>query len=206
MAEKNSRHCKQCLLPIIGRKTKFCSPSCREINYRNRPIENERCCVCGSQLTEENWNIGNKKVRRMICKSCHAARQKASEANREPDKIKRNALKNERRIKRENSWSAERKGKERRQRHEAWLRRAYGINLVKYDDLLKSQGGKCCICLSELPSGRGTFHVDHDHRTGRVRGLLCQLCNTGIGKLKEDVSIMERAIKYLKREDFGEPQ
>jgi len=58
------------------------------------------------------------------------------------------------------------------------LLRAHGITLEVYEQLLKQQGGTCAVCSSSTPKGRGAFHVDHCHRTGKIRGLLCHSCNT----------------------------
>lgn len=59
------------------------------------------------------------------------------------------------------------------------LRRKYGLTPEQYDAMLAAQGGHCAICPATEPGGAGKmFHVDHDHRTGRVRGLLCHACNT----------------------------
>jgi hypothetical protein len=50
-----------------------------------------------------------------------------------------------------------------------------------------------------LPEERGVFHIDHDHKSGKVRGLLCSCCNTGIGFLKDDPRIMRKAADYVER-------
>lgn len=57
------------------------------------------------------------------------------------------------------------------------LKSLYGITLEQYDSLLASQGGHCAICPATEPGGRGGWKVDHDHVTGKVRGLLCDSCN-----------------------------
>jgi hypothetical protein len=74
----------------------------------------------------------------------------------------------------------------------------YGITLVEYNSLSVSQGGKCAICGEHSPVGR-RLSVDHDHFTGRVRGLLCHWCNRGIGLLREDENLFLRAILYLRK-------
>lgn len=80
------------------------------------------------------------------------------------------------------------------------LMRKYGITQEWYDEQLKIQDGSCKICGTKNP-GKGLkhFHVDHSHKTGKVRGLLCHSCNTGIGLFKEDVELIEKAIEYVNR-------
>ena len=88
----------------------------------------------------------------------------------------------------------------------AKIKMAYGITKDEWFWLLKEQYGKCKICEVELKvemAGRKgrtslTACVDHDHKTGGVRGLLCGSCNFLIGHAKEDVSILNSAIIYLK--------
>jgi len=75
---------------------------------------------------------------------------------------------------------------------------SYNITLLKYEELLSSQNYKCAICLEKCASGR-RLSVDHDHNTGRVRGLLCLNCNRAIGNFKEDVNSIKNAITYLER-------
>jgi hypothetical protein len=78
------------------------------------------------------------------------------------------------------------------------LRLNHGITLVEYEALLEAQDGLCAIC-DGAPNGSGALHVDHDHESGRIRGLLCSNCNRGIGHLQDDPVILERAIGYLRR-------
>ena len=79
------------------------------------------------------------------------------------------------------------------------LKRNFGITLDDYDRMLKSQNNKCAICNSTSTGRKGTkyFAVDHCHTTKKVRGLLCTRCNAGIGYMKDDVEILEKAIAYL---------
>ena len=78
------------------------------------------------------------------------------------------------------------------------LRRTFGITAAEYDAILASQGGGCAICGSGVGDGRGhRLHVDHDHDTGEVRGILCASCNLGIGKFLDSPELLRRAADYL---------
>lgn len=78
--------------------------------------------------------------------------------------------------------------------------RAYGITREQYDELLAAQGNRCAICGSdEWPGKNRAPHVDHDHGTGKVRGLLCGKCNTGLGQFDDDPTRLAAAIEYLSR-------
>lgn len=86
------------------------------------------------------------------------------------------------------------------------LKRRFGISLHEYGQMLVAQNGKCAICSSTDAGTRDgmpkALAVDHDHRTGKIRGLLCESCNQGIGKLKDDPKILRLAADYLER-DLG---
>lgn len=75
----------------------------------------------------------------------------------------------------------------------------YGITQEQYDEMLEAQGGGCAICGSPLPRNSGKSHlaVDHDHKTGRVRGLLCDPCNNGLARFDDDPEKLMKAAKYL---------
>lgn len=74
----------------------------------------------------------------------------------------------------------------------------YGLSIIGYLTILSQQGGKCAICRSETAGGKGTWHIDHDHRTNRVRGLLCHYCNTALGSFKDSRALLTSASNYLK--------
>lgn len=84
-----------------------------------------------------------------------------------------------------------------RERH---TKNSYGIDLLGLQILMNKQKGCCSICKESLvtPETTRNYSVDHDHATGKVRGLLCGKCNSAIGLLKEDINILEAAIVYLK--------
>lgn len=77
------------------------------------------------------------------------------------------------------------------------LRRVYGITTADYEALLAGQGGRCAICGTTEPKGKGRFHVDHCHESNVVRGLLCHHCNLGLGNFKDDTERLRGAISYL---------
>lgn len=79
------------------------------------------------------------------------------------------------------------------------LKKKYGIAPGTYDAMLADQGGVCAICNASDPGGTRLkrFHVDHDHTTGQIRGLLCAKCNTGIGQMRHSKQILLDAITYL---------
>lgn len=77
------------------------------------------------------------------------------------------------------------------------LQRNYGITLEQYDEKLIQQNGQCSICgLTPEKNGKA-LAVDHDHKTGKVRDLLCNNCNVAVGFLKEDISLCEKIRDYL---------
>lgn len=77
--------------------------------------------------------------------------------------------------------------------------RTLGITQEEYLALHKKQGGKCGICRKRIRSRRfKALAVDHCHDTGRIRGLLCSNCNTGLGLFKENPEAMLRAIEWIK--------
>jgi hypothetical protein len=78
-----------------------------------------------------------------------------------------------------------------------YLRRRFGIGIPEYDALLDAQGGACGICGGQNFGRR--LAVDHDHETGRVRGLLCTRCNAALGSLGDSEASLQRALDYLKR-------
>jgi hypothetical protein len=83
----------------------------------------------------------------------------------------------------------------------------FGITAEEYDALLVKQEYKCAICqLSETATRRGELKqlaVDHCHDTGRIRGLLCQRCNVGLGQFQDDAELLRAAISYMEGREHG---
>lgn len=75
----------------------------------------------------------------------------------------------------------------------------YQITQEYRNQLLEKQSGLCAICRVVAHTSRKPLHIDHDHVTGKVRGLLCHSCNVGIGFLKENTEILENAKQYLSK-------
>jgi hypothetical protein len=93
-----------------------------------------------------------------------------------------------------------------RKRRDAYLQKNFGISLADYESMRERQGGRCAICgaaPAPLPPGQGRrftngdLVVDHCHATGRVRGLLCDLCNKGLGQFGDDADRLRSALAYL---------
>ena len=83
----------------------------------------------------------------------------------------------------------------RRRIKNRWRVKKYGITVEQYTQMMEDQDGFCAICYAEPAT-----HIDHDHETGRVRGLLCGACNRGLGQFKEDADTVAFAAAYLKGE------
>jgi hypothetical protein len=82
---------------------------------------------------------------------------------------------------------------------ESQLRNCYGITLEEHDRMLTQQKERCLGCNKHQSDLKKILGVDHDHKTGKVRGLLCDDCNQVIGRAKDDVKILKRLIKYLNK-------
>lgn len=81
-----------------------------------------------------------------------------------------------------------------RNRH---LKTRYGITLSEFNDLLVTQGNECAICKGKVNTAGRSFSVDHCHTTGKVRGLLCNHCNFGLGSFFDSATLLRLAADYL---------
>ena len=76
--------------------------------------------------------------------------------------------------------------------------RLYDIDIETYNNMFAEQRGCCAICGEHQSTFDKALAIDHDHVTGKVRGLLCILCNTALGKFKDDQNLLHSAIEYLR--------
>jgi hypothetical protein len=74
------------------------------------------------------------------------------------------------------------------------LTRRYGIGAADVDRMIAEQSGICPICLK-----RPAVHVDHDHRSGKVRAIVCEMCNGGLGQFKDSPVLIRNAIAYIEK-------
>lgn len=135
-----------------------------------------RKCSVVKPLTEFGRHAGCSDGFRPDCKECHAQYHK--------DQREKNSLSKYR---------------------EPELRKKYGISLADYEAMLQSQDGGCAIChVPEKEAHKASEYlcVDHDHATGKVRGLLCSDCNRGLGCFRDTPALLTESAKYLlKRRD-----
>lgn len=80
---------------------------------------------------------------------------------------------------------------------DARLKRLYGLEPGDYEHVLQYQGGVCFICKQPPKEGKN-LHVDHNHKTGQTRGLLCWQDNAALGKFKDDGKRLSHALEYVK--------
>ena len=95
--------------------------------------------------------------------------------------------------------SCTRKRRTTAERRRRQLRSKYGLMLADYERLYLRQGGRCAICGSRESHGKTEqFTVDHDHKTGKVRALLCNKCNPALGLMDDDPERLEKAAQYIR--------
>ena len=154
------------------------------------------CRKCGEEkpLSEFNKNRSLPSGYTNDCKKCHNAYlKKRREDPVVAEKTRQSGAR----------WRAANPEADKRK----YLLRKFNMTLEEYKALLNKQGGVCAICgekeqvLRRAKSGQEMLAVDHCHETGKIRGLLCFKCNTGIGALGDSVEGLERALDYLRGQD-----
>ena len=149
------------------------------------------CSKCKTDYPIDNFYRDRSKPSgyHSICKSCHKKNCiKLLESN--PDiRKKRNLI--------SKLWRENNPERSRYLITTATLKSKYGISLEDYNLLLAKQNGCCAVCGS-LPTQQ-RLHVDHNHVTGEIRGLLCQACNVSIGKMKESPELLRKLALYIER-------
>jgi Autographiviridae endonuclease VII len=99
-----------------------------------------------------------------------------------------------------NNYAAQWRALNPERQHATEIKRKYNVSKEQYQEMLDKQGNRCQICrkLHNVDIKRGRLYIDHNHTTGKVRGLLCNNCNSGIGNLQDDPDIVQSALEYLK--------
>lgn len=139
------------------------------------------CKDCGRtpQQAEFGKHPGTWDKLSIVCKECNRKRSKASEAKYSEEKALQRRVRH----------------REPLYKHAKYIR-LFGISYDQFKDLLQRQNNKCAICSKEF-SDESFPHLDHDHQSKKVRGILCLNCNLGLGHLRDDISFIQQAISYL---------
>lgn len=154
-------------------------------------METKICTKCNieKKITEFSKQKRGKFGVRSVCKSCIIIYRKDYLSTRHNET---NEVHKEWKIKNKDYYK------------ELHLKKTYNLSLDQYNQMLENQNGVCAICGNEEVISDVTgqkikpLAVDHNHETREIRGLLCQACNTGLGKFKENKEVLKKAIKYLK--------
>lgn len=150
--------------------------------------EFKKCSICGQLKPVLEFSVRNKTGKlRSDCKECNRATARRRYAS-DPERYSREA-------------------RESRQRHRPTYRRyflksAYGLTEAQVDAMLSDQNGRCAICQTDKFGGPGKRpHIDHNRITGKIRGLLCQQCNTALGLAQHSSERLRQMALYLERND-----
>lgn len=171
--------CDKTFTPITHAKT--CSAECRAQYTRTKraakgqKLTSRKCIVCGSK-----FKVGALNNKTITCSAkCRGLRA--------TDIQKRSYLRRK----------EARRGSVLRAQN---LNRRFRLTEQEFAQLLAQQQGRCAICGTSEPGTTGVFAVDHDHNTGRIRGLLCRSCNVGIGNLRDEPELLRAALRYLEQD------
>jgi|KBSSwiStaDraftv2_1062776.scaffolds.fasta_scaffold202817_2 hypothetical protein len=163
------------------------------------------CRKCGAEKDEipENFRPQyNAKTLRHDCRECERKERKIA-YDKNPEKEAAASRKWARDHKEHHNATKRNWVKNNPEKHNAIRRKSqYGVTDAQYQEIFKLQDGKCAICGFQFPgqnTGDRTLspHVDHCHKSGKVRGLLCNDCNRGLGAFKDSQAFLEAASYYL---------
>lgn len=101
-------------------------------------------------------------------------------------------------VQRAKDWAKNNRERYDRLERKSHLKRRYNLTIEEYDQLLEAQNYLCALCGEHLINGQTKRpDIDHDHATGKIRGILHRGCNTMLGHAKDDINILRKAILYL---------
>jgi len=148
--------------------------------YKNRSTADGLTCYCRKCTYQKTlvWQAANPEKVKAI-----AARTRSKNRQYHRDRSK--------------AWYRANKAYCKKKRRAACLKQ-YGLTPKEFDKKLAEQGGTCAICTGPPANRWNRYAVDHDHETGKNRGLLCARCNLAIGQLQENEDIMKKCIEYLR--------
>ena len=154
-------------------------------------MKEQVCNICEElkPIIEFEWQ-SNRPNPRKTCKTCRAKKQWSDIKGNPVKHSHYNSLRKQWRLKNFKKLSHQ------------WKKSEYKLGEGEYQRMLDDQGYICAICDKLLLDDKNT-HIDHDHKTGRVRAILCTNCNIGLGMFKDDPAVLKRAVGYVHTYELG---
>ncbi len=161
--------------------------------YNERPpefingVQAQKCSVCRTVQVLDAFSLDTYKKlgRHTTCRTCNRTRSRAwMEKNRDRARIAK---------------AAYNRSHPDVKRRSCWREKGINITTQEYYEMVQTQGGRCLICTRHEDVLTRRLAVDHDHQTGRIRGLLCGSCNSALGFFNENINALEAAVQYLRR-------
>lgn len=176
------RYCDACMAPDVKRRR----------NNRGSPDVEKECIGCSKKFT-----VPARPHNRLYCDDCQisvpAEMRKLDPFRGWSPERKRKAREAQKR------WNEKNPEKHKRGVRSSRLQRQYGLTVEQVEQMHRDQDGRCSLCLDEIEVWSRDTHIDHNHETGVVRGLLCGNCNRGLGYLKDSAAVLRRAAEYVER-------
>lgn len=145
----------------------------------------KHCPNCKLDLSFDNFNKSNRRDGyQTYCRLCHNKMQREKYQSSPEQKLKRQLRERKRKLEKPLS------------KKDAELKRLYGITIEDYLSIFDNQLGVCKICKQPCKT-KSRLSVDHNHKTGKVRGLLCNRCNRALGMFEDSPELLQSAIDYL---------
>jgi hypothetical protein len=166
-----------------------------EVSFFAKVSPSKRICrKCKTEVTKHNWvrliDKVNSTFKSLICKQCTFNRKEYYKEYYKKNKEKVNAA--------SKNWYQDNKEAVSVSNR----KRKYGISSEEYDTMLEEQDNKCKICLVSFTNlSPQHIHTDHCHTTNKIRGLLCNFCNVGLGHFKDDPKLLLKASIYLNTQE-----
>jgi hypothetical protein len=160
------------------------------------------CNKCLTSFLEQDFHKDKTKSDGLhsICKYCQ---KKNKDARKEEAKLVKQNYEKENKNKIKDYWKEYNSNTNLKEKlKEKHLKKTYNLTLNELELLKEKQNYCCAICEThENDCSRKTLFVDHNHNTGEIRGLLCSQCNSALGLMYDDVSLLKNAINYLGKHD-----
>jgi hypothetical protein len=186
--KRPSAECRRCIRDRKGTRKRI-----RRIPRHQWKVTKRTHCKFGHSWSKENTVItivANRPTRR-----CRACANRGTLASYHRQKYDPEFAANRKTASRQ--WIDTRRLKQPTYFRDKWLKNTYGLSLDEFYEMLAAQKYKCAIC--SIPIDEFTRHIDHDHDTRLIRGLLCARCNHGLGHFRDSINILQSAAKYLAR-------